>query len=968
MGLRMFKLRLAGQTILANWSWPEAGASFGDAVFPDIAPDGTFVSGGKVYGPKMGLKGPKQIVIAAFNQADVGYCYETNNIAENLPAKWASRGINAFKAGHPGSVLSGRAEQFLAAVEAANLMLIAAPTWPQYFSPVADPAALDYRDLAINDPYWRVNWISFQILDEIDLLLFPLSDHVDEIANWSLSGVSKPVTANFTRRCAVPAAQEGGAAILFYEAFNVPEITGLSIDSYEWHLSASDTNGASVTASSPDMYVSTFHHGGIYDDALSFTKGAHTKRYTATVTGAAVDIQRNGKVIPGRSDSGNMPVQYPPIYFNDPPFTVLGQQILPQANSYAPGDKWQGHYVATGRVEISNPSYPRSGRWQPGRFLRNEAWSGFVHGSSALYLFPQTVGTTTATGYIDAAAQTVTITTEPARPFLFGGAVRITTSGDFTPKGWVRRDNPQLSGTPGGAGVYALDPAKATPVNTGTSGSPVTLEFSTEARPWGDDSNAENITELTNIIANLNRMQAHPTGGNLLIDTAQGGRRAFTVMRCPDINADTSLYREDMTLAPIQPGYTEGGVAILDDAGGPPLWEFGWPMGFEGFRVTGDDGAVYIYVRSMSGGDRPTWFPGYAALGLPVRVFRPFELVGFRRVGSGSAVEMTGSSGVLLAGADDGAATWFYIETAGVTQNEGNSGTTAFNYTVRRGGDTSGTDTVTASVAGTGINPANAADFVGGVFPSEVLSFAPGETSKTFTANVQGDTASEFDNTALVSLSSPSAGCALVGSNKSTATLTITNDDAPVISAFIWLVDTLTAAPSLPGAPAGGVHLRKTETTNVTRGGVTMRSRSSGTTATDSGGFASTPWWLSGSAFAAFEATLAPGNWEVAPIFQGNNSGAQLLMIDNPDATGGGSATTRQTLTLASTASSSLSVNDGTTTTQFTNASTAVAEAVAALPFLPVTITDAGGGNGLLRIHGTSPGATVVAIAIRQVP
>lgn len=917
-----------------------------------------------LYGPKIGPKGPKQVLFAVWNQAVTGYCYETNNLNENLYAKWASRGINTIKAGHPDFPF-GNGAALLAGTKANNLMLLAAPRWDNVmFGTRPDPSALDLRDLAINDPYWRVNWISYSVQDESDLALQSLQTHVNFLGGHALAGVTKPGNANFTRRFGMPGQNAESPSITFFDAFNTPSIKGLSIDSYEWHLSATDANSATVNAPSPDMFTSTWHGGGTYNSAApapinTSTRGMFGRRFTATVTGMAVHLMRNGPMSPGRSDNGLLPDTYPPSYFNTPPFTVLGINILPAPLAYAPGDKWTGHYITTSRVELFPQSYPRGGRWQPGRYLRNEAWSGFVHGSSGVYLFPQTVGAFTSTGYINTANGTLVITTEPAKPFLFGGAVKVLVSGDFTVRGWVRRDNPQISGTPGGAGVYALDTNKATPVATGSAGAPVTLTLEAATSFTGDDSNPENLAELATLVANVNRMQAHPTGGNLMIDPVNGGRRAFTAMRCPDIDGDTSLYREDLTLAPVEAGYTSGGVPIPDSGGGLPLWDFGWPVGFEGFRVTGDDGALYLYIRSMSGGSRPTWFPGFAPLGLPARVFGPFELAGFRRVGAGAAVEMTGSSGVLKAGVDDGPETWFWIETAAITQAEGNSGSTAYAITVRRGGNVSASNTVTANVSGTGLNPANAADFQGGVFPTQVLSFAVNETSKLFTVNVNGDAAAEQIETFKVALSSPSSGAQLVASTKSEVICTITNDDAALSGAFVWLVNSLSAAPSLPGAPTQSTYLRPVDTSWVTRGGVKMRSVSAGTTASDSGGFASVPWWLHANAFNSAEFELAAGSWEVGFITSGANSGT-LNMVDNP----AGAGIVRQAITLVGQA---LSISD-TDDTRYTTGPTAVSEAVSNLTFVPVTVSNIGGGVGVLRVFiNSGTGALLSAIALRQV-
>jgi beta-glucanase (GH16 family) len=104
---------------------------------------------------------------------------------------------------------------------------------------------------------------------------------------------------------------------------------------------------------------------------------------------------------------------------------------------------------------------------------------------------------------------------------------------------------------------------------------------------------------------------------------------------------------------------------------------------------------------------------------------------------------------------------------------EGNSGLTAFSFTVNRTGATTGSSTVNWSVGGSGANAANGADFQGGALPSGVLTFAAGETSKTITVQVVGDTTVEPSETFTVTLSGVSG--ATLG--QATATGTITNDD-----------------------------------------------------------------------------------------------------------------------------------------------------------------------------------------------
>ena len=100
-------------------------------------------------------------------------------------------------------------------------------------------------------------------------------------------------------------------------------------------------------------------------------------------------------------------------------------------------------------------------------------------------------------------------------------------------------------------------------------------------------------------------------------------------------------------------------------------------------------------------------------------------------------------------------------------------GNKAFTFKVTRSGSTTGTNAVNWTVAGTGTNTANAADF-GGTLPSGNVTFAAGETSKIITINVKGDITQEANETFSVRLSNPSNGATLT---TATATGTIQNDD-----------------------------------------------------------------------------------------------------------------------------------------------------------------------------------------------
>ena len=133
------------------------------------------------------------------------------------------------------------------------------------------------------------------------------------------------------------------------------------------------------------------------------------------------------------------------------------------------------------------------------------------------------------------------------------------------------------------------------------------------------------------------------------------------------------------------------------------------------------------------------------------------------------------ASGTILN--DDAAVTpTLSITTADTSKAEGNAGTTPFTFTVTRSDGTS-TSSVNWLLAN---GSTNATDFAAGtsIGVNSTLSFAVGETSKTITVNVAGDTTQEGNETFSVQLSSPTN--ALLGT--STATATLLDDDTPVIS------------------------------------------------------------------------------------------------------------------------------------------------------------------------------------------
>lgn len=178
-----------------------------------------------------------------------------------------------------------------------------------------------------------------------------------------------------------------------------------------------------------------------------------------------------------------------------------------------------------------------------------------------------------------------------------------------------------------------------------------------------------------------------------------------------------------------------------------------------------------------------------------------------------------------------------------------------------------------------------------------------------------------------------------------------------VAPTYVWLGNTLAAAPALSGVPAGSTYLNVSDAAYVTRNGIKMLSVSAGTSASDNAGFASTPWWLQATAFNAVQFELTAGTWQVGIIMNGVGTGNNLLMVDDPL----GAATTRQSIALTGSASS-LSDTDGTV---YSTAGTAIAGVVGAMTLVPALVTNLGGGVGVLRVYANGTGAQISAVALR---
>ena len=107
-------------------------------------------------------------------------------------------------------------------------------------------------------------------------------------------------------------------------------------------------------------------------------------------------------------------------------------------------------------------------------------------------------------------------------------------------------------------------------------------------------------------------------------------------------------------------------------------------------------------------------------------------------------------------------------------KDEGAAGSTTYTFSLERSGDLYLPSTVNWAATGNGANPADGADFAGGMLPSGTVTFAAGEASQTITVDVQGDDAFEQNEEFTVTLSDP--GMAVLSADNA-ATAAIINDD-----------------------------------------------------------------------------------------------------------------------------------------------------------------------------------------------
>ncbi|EMI18592.1 extracellular nuclease [Rhodopirellula maiorica SM1] len=136
------------------------------------------------------------------------------------------------------------------------------------------------------------------------------------------------------------------------------------------------------------------------------------------------------------------------------------------------------------------------------------------------------------------------------------------------------------------------------------------------------------------------------------------------------------------------------------------------------------------------------------------------------------------------------------IAAADAIKNEGSSGLTPFTFTVTRTGNTAGVTTVNYVVTGTGNNPASANDFEDGDLPDGVVRFAAGESSKTITVNINGDTTIENNENFRVTLSNASGDASIV---TATADGIVLDDDRPPTVPRVVIPNQVEGGQPVPG-------------------------------------------------------------------------------------------------------------------------------------------------------------------------
>ncbi len=237
----------------------------------------------------------------------------------------------------------------------------------------------------------------------------------------------------------------------------------------------------------------------------------------------------------------------------------------------------------------------------------------------------------------------------------------------------------------------------------------------------------------------------------------------------------------------------------------------------DGFALVDDNGAVIEFV-SYEGSFVALDGPAVGMPSVDVGVSEPGSAVGtsIARVGTGDdptdftwALDSDDTPGGINNGQSlqSGGEQTFSIAAADAVLPEGDSGTTAFTFTVTRG-NPSGDATLEWSV--TGVGQADAADFSGAT--SGTVTFTGSETAQTIAIDVAGDIDVEPSEIFSVTLANPSNGTI----NVATAVGTIQNDD--VVLTQIYAIQGSGQASPLVGTQVTTTGVVIAVDTNGSRG------------------------------------------------------------------------------------------------------------------------------------------------------
>jgi hypothetical protein len=189
------------------------------------------------------------------------------------------------------------------------------------------------------------------------------------------------------------------------------------------------------------------------------------------------------------------------------------------------------------------------------------------------------------------------------------------------------------------------------------------------------------------------------------------------------------------------------------------------------------------------------------------------------------AAVIADASGVATIANDDGAA---LLSVNNLAVTEGNAGTTPVSFTITRTGNTNGTSTVTYRTSGG--TAAAGSDYT--AVGSTTVIFDPGQSTKTVTTNLAGDTADEANETFNLVLSAP-VGATLADAS---GTAYITDEDGtttpPPAPTFLSLND-----PIVSESSSGTTATFTVTRSGATAGASSVKVKTSGGTATVPGDY-----------------------------------------------------------------------------------------------------------------------------------